>query len=190
MSEQIARKRVAPDHLEALDSELPHWPDVEWEFLHRNNHTVIELRFNNLVRRKGLSGTTVNTYGADRCVADVKRMLRDMGAKRDTDHPGVAKDLSGRPKEPYRPAPPAPKLVAEAPKLSREHMASEEAKRAADPFTPLADLQIGLTRVALDPWYGVEVNKDRLDEAAMILIAGWHPEIISRAAKLIHNATK
>lgn len=175
-------RRAEPRYIELGEQELAKWPGVTWGYLDRGgSHPLIVIQFGQQSRRHGVVTSGGDQDGALMFCRDLRRMCADMGAGRVRPERGDAERIA---KE-HRPKPPvaAPRAAPSRPSAPRAHP-------IPDPLEPLAKLHRNLTWQSLQRWAGVNANQDRIDEAARILIAGWHPDIIARAARLIDDATE
>lgn len=157
------------DYTDAIERELTFWPGVSWRFEKRAKHNAVVVTWRNYTQFCVFPASGSDRRGALNQIADLRALLRRMGAQRIESEKAPAEQ-----NKPYRPAPPPP--APRPPAISDPR---------ADGFAPLRQLRGRLIDDALARWDGVRANPERLEDAAHALIAAWHPDIITRAADLI-----
>jgi len=175
---------------ETLEREIEDWPGVTLAFEgHRNGgHLSVKLSFRGQDRRYFYACTPSDWRANANTLSDVRRTLRELGATRRQEDPKYRPAVNAAANAPRPQSPPRPQAVARPLPREVERHKADRATAAPSPLDPLRELQRRNTLRALSNWAGKKANQERLDEAARLLLAGWHPDIVNRAKELMDDA--
>lgn len=170
---------VDPRYRRAVEDEVMRWPGVGVSFEDRGGkHPFAEFRFRDRARKYWMPASASDgSRGIVNCITDLRRLLMGLGAVRLRDDNAYRADKPREHRPPREAGPTKIKPFAPPPPIP-------------DPRAALLDLKLAPIRAALQKHASVRLNQERKDEAAMVLIAGWHPDLIERALDLINQARK
>lgn len=176
-----------------LQDELDLWENFDYEFegLTKGGHLCLRVTGQYGARKLFYSQSPSDHRSGLNNVPILRNLLSIVGATKRVE-PVKEKPAPQKQTAVARPAP--REVVRTTPPpvqpQRREAPVRQESNQPATPLDPLRALQRRNTLRSLSMWAGKRANRDRLDEAARMLIEGWHPDIVARAYELTQDALK
>lgn len=181
---------------DAVETELAYYPEVSWRYETTKNHPRYVIAWRGKVWFHVVPASTGDHRSWLAQITALKRQMRERGVPRIDDPQAYEREMRRRKIEAQRAAEAGDPEAGDHSRSSNiAHFIKPEETPVSKPVPPPEDprdllrrLQREQTLDRLVKWQGVQANQDRIVEAALLLVSGWHPDIVLRAADLILDA--